>query len=172
MDPRLRLSTVPELPGLIAINTPTEPTQFHILDPSLNDSEARMMLVIPQLEGRDLDDLVFKHYLGEEWPRFGSYMHRLLASVPVLPQDKTETMTIGPKGYAEWSAVAQGNKSVHLVITTNNSWHLYDSTFKSLAKGKGNSQLVLPSGEGLAYLTLFGTPGQKITVSLRSDERK
>ena len=65
-----------------------------------------MMLIIPQLNGRDLDDLDIVERDGAEWVRFGSYMHQPLASVPVLPRGATDEVTIGPEGYAEWRAVA------------------------------------------------------------------
>src|SRR5207249_4037095 len=66
MDPRLRLAAVPNLDGLIAVRPPSDApapaaghidTRFHIVDASASDTVATMMLIIPQLNGRDLDDL-------------------------------------------------------------------------------------------------------------------
>lgn len=164
MDPRLRLTTIPEHEGLIAIRTPVDPDQFHILDPSQSDTVAKMMLIIPQLNGRDLDDLIFVNRNGEEWARLGNYMLRPLQSVPQLTHAKTETITIGPEGYAEWRALAPRVNPVQITITTTGSWRLYDATFKSLAYGKGNGVASLPAGSDPAYLTLFGIAGQNITV--------
>ena len=176
MDPRLRLATVPNLDGLIAVRPPTQgpappPTaghiDAHIVDASASDTVATMMLIIPQLNGRDLDDLDIVERDGAEWVRFGSYMHQPLASLPVPPRGATDVVTIGPEGYAEWRAVASDVTPVQVTITTTGAWHLYDPAFTTVANGKGSDVACLPAGNGLGYLTLFGHPGQTITVAVQ-----
>ena len=176
MDPRLRLATVPNLDGLIAVRPPSDvpapaaghnDTRLHIVDPSASDTVARMMLIIPQLNGRDLDDLEIVQRDGAEWARFGSYMHQPLAMVPVLPRGATDVVTIGPEGYAEWRAVASDVTPVQVTITTTGAWHFYDPAFTTVADGKGNAVTSLPAGSGLGHLTLFGNPGQTITVAVQ-----
>jgi len=175
MDPRLRLATVPNLEGLIAVRPPAEVQapaaagymEAHIADASGSDTVATMMLIIPQLNGRDLDDLDIVQRDGAEWTRFGSYMHRPLASVAVLPRGATKAVNIGPEGYAEWCAVASDATPVQITITTTGAWHLYDPEFKTVASGKGNAATSLPAGKGLGYLTLFGDAGQTITVAVQ-----
>lgn len=176
MDPRLRLAALPELDGLIAVRPPSDipappagqiDTRFHLVDPSASDTVATMMLIIPQLNGRDLDDLDIEERDGAEWVRFGSYMHQPLASVPVLPNSATDVVTIGPEGYAEWRAVASDASPVEITITTTGAWQLYDPTFTTVANGKGNAVASLPAGTGLGYVTLFGDPGQAITLSVQ-----
>jgi hypothetical protein len=174
MDPRLRLATVPNLEGLIAVRWHIDPappvpwyTDAHIVDASASDTVATMMLIIPQLNGRDLDDLDIVQRDGAEWTRFGSYVHQPLASVPVLPRGATKVVTIGPEGYAEWRAVASDVTPVQVTITTTGAWHLYDPAFTTVANGKGNAATFLPAGNGLGYLTLFGNPGQTITVAVQ-----
>src|SRR5436190_1467840 len=170
MDPRLRLATVPNVDGLIAVRPPAKPAEghidAHIVDSSASDTVATMMLIIPQLNGRDLDDLDIVERDGAEWSRFGSYMHQPLASVPVLPKGATDVVTIGPEGYAEWRAVASDVTPVQVTITTTGAWHLYDPAFTTVANGKGSDVAWLPAGNGLGYLTLFGDPGQIITVAV------
>ena len=174
MDPRLRLATVPNLEGLIAVRWHIDPappvpwyTDAHIVDASASDTVATMMLIIPQLNGRDLDDLDIVQRDGAEWTRFGSYMHQPLASVPVQPKGVKEVVTIGPEGYAEWRAVVSDATPVQITITTTGAWHLYDPAFTTVANGKGNAVTSLPAGNGLGYLTLFGDPGQTITVAVQ-----
>jgi CubicO group peptidase (beta-lactamase class C family) len=174
MDPRLRLATVPNLDGLIAVRWHAEVQapapgyiDAHIVDASASDTVAKMMLIIPQLNGRDLDDLDIVQRDGAEWVRFGSYMHQPLASVPVLPRGATEVVTIGHEGYAEWRAVASDVTPVQVTITTTGAWHLYDPVFTTVANGKGSAVASLPAGKGLGYLTLFGDPGQTITVAVQ-----
>ena len=169
MDPRLRLATVPNLEGLIAVRPPADPAlaaghiDAHIVDASASDTVATMMLIIPQLNGRDLDDLDIVQRDGAEWTRFGSYMHQPLSSVPMLPNGAKEVVTIGPAGYAEWRAVASDVAPVQVTITTTGAWHLYDPAFTTVANGKGSDVACLPAGNGLCYLTLFGDPGQTDT---------
>jgi hypothetical protein len=175
MDPRLRLATVPNLQGLVAVRPPADiqtPAaagymDAHIVDASGSDTVATMMLIIPQLNGRDLDDLDIVQRDGAEWTRFGSYMHKPLASVPMLSKGATELVTIGPEGYAEWRAIASDVTPMQVTITTTGAWHLYDPEFKTVANGKGNAATSLPAGKGLGYLTLFGDPKQTITVAVQ-----
>jgi CubicO group peptidase (beta-lactamase class C family) len=174
MDPRLRLATVPNLDGLIAVRPPAPAappaeghTEAHIVDASASDTVATMMLIIPQSNGRDLDDLDIVQRDGAEWTRFGSYIHQPLASVPVLPRGATEVATIGPESYAEWRAVASDVTPIQVTITTTGAWHLYDPAFTTAANGKGSAVTSLPAGKGLGYLTLFGDPGQTITVAVQ-----
>ncbi len=145
MDPRLRLAAVPNLDGLIAVRPPSDvpapaaghiDTRFHIVDASASDTVATMMLIIPQSNGRDLDDLDIVERDGAEWIRFGSYMHQPLASVPVLARGATDVVTIGPQGYAEWRAVASDVTPVQVTITTTGAWHLYDPAFTSRGERK------------------------------------
>jgi hypothetical protein len=166
MDPRLRLATVPELNGLIAVRPPAD-AGFHIVDPSTSDTVATMMLVIPQINGRDLDDLNIVARGGAEWARFGSYVHQPLAGVAVVPRGATGTVTIGPESYAEWRAVASDITPVRVVITTTGAWRIYDPAFKSLANGKGSGEASLPAGGGLGYVMLFGDPGQIISMAVQ-----
>ena len=174
MDPRLRLATVPNLEGLIAVRSPADAPppaagyiDAHIVDASASDTVATMMLIIPQTNGRDLDDLDIVQRDGAEWVRFGGYMHQPLASVPVLPRAATDVVTIGPEGYAEWRAVASDVTPVQVTITTTGAWHLYDPAFTTVANGKGSDVACLPAGNGLGYLTLFGDQGQTITVAVQ-----
>jgi CubicO group peptidase (beta-lactamase class C family) len=162
LDPRLRLATAPELTGLVAVRGPWDPG-FSIVDPSASDAVATMMLVVPQLAGRDLNDLDVVRQDGVEWMRFGSYVHRPLDAVPTLPSGATSTVTIGPDGYAEWRAVAT---PVEVDIDTTGAWRIYDSAFASVASGTGASRAVLSSVSGLAYIILFGDPAQTMTVTL------
>ena len=163
MDPRLRLAAIPELNGLIAVRPPAG--GFNIVDPSRSDTLAGMMLVIPQANGRDLDDLNIMVQDGEEWSRFGSYVFRPLATVAALPRGAATTVTIGPEGYAEWHAVASAATPVQITITTTGAWRLFDPAFAGLANGKGNGTATLPAGSGPGYLLLFGDPGQTATVT-------
>jgi hypothetical protein len=99
-------------------------------------------------------------------------MHTPLATVPVLPPGATSTVTIGPDGYAEWRAVATNSIPVGVDIATTGAWTIYDSAFtRSVADGKGNSQALLPAASGLAYIIVFGDPGETIAVTVSGERR-
>src|SRR4029453_15916700 len=142
-EPRLLLATLPNVDGLIAVRPPAKAAEghidAHIVDASASDTVATMMLIIPQLNGRDLDDLDIVQRDGTEWTRFGSYMHQPLSSVPMLPNGAKEVVTIGPAGYAEWRAVASDVAPVQVTITTNGAWHLYDPAFTTVGNGTGRA---------------------------------
>ena len=56
---------------------------------------------------------------------------------------------------------------VQVTTTPTGAWHLDDPGFTSLANGKGSAVTSLPAGNGLGYLTLYGNPGQTITVAVQ-----
>jgi hypothetical protein len=166
MDPRLRLATVPNLDGLIAVRPPADVPapaagyiHAYIVDASASDTVATMMLIIPQDVGRDLDDLDIVERDGAQWTRFGSYMHQPLASVPVLPRGATEVVTIGPEGYAEWRAVASDVTPVQVTITTTGAWHLYDPAFTTVANGKKSAVTSLACRERARLPDTLRRPG-------------
>jgi CubicO group peptidase (beta-lactamase class C family) len=166
LDPRLRLSAMPDLTGLVAIRAlvdtmpaPLPDRRLRLVDPS-SDTTAASMLILPQVNGRDLEELSFETRGAAEWARFGSYMHRPLATVPLLASGTTN-VTIGAEGYAEWRAIT---RPATLTIRGRGAWQLYDATFASIAHGTGNATTSLPAGDGLGYLTVFGVAGENVSV--------
>jgi CubicO group peptidase (beta-lactamase class C family) len=165
MNPRLSISTIPELSGLIVVRGCDSGS--YIVDPSSSDTVATMMLVIPQAMGRDLNDLNIVVRDGVEWTRFGSYLYEPINLATELNRGATTTVTIGSEGYAEWRSVATDATPVRLTITTTGAWRVFDPAFTSVADGKGSAETSLPTGNGLAYIILFGDPGQTITVTVQ-----
>jgi hypothetical protein len=166
MDPRLRLATAPDLRGLLAVRPPMD-AGWHVVDPSASDTLAKMMLVIPQLNGRDLDDLVIEPRAGAEWARWGGYLYRPLAQVPLLPRGSTTAVDIGPEGHAEWRALAIETQATEVAIATAGAWRLFGPDFRSVASGSGNGVASLAPGAGLGHVMLFGTPGQTVRLTVR-----
>ncbi|MBA2652465.1 MAG: beta-lactamase family protein [Tatlockia sp.] len=162
-DPRLVLKPLPS--NLIAVRAPAGST-FQVVDPSVSDDNAAMMLVIPQLNGRDLNNLDVLSVEKSEWLRFGSYLHQPLSVVQEIPLNESTTITIGPEGYAKWLSIAS-NTQTQISIDTESNWHFYDAEFKTLAYGKGKETKLIPAGKGSTYLTVFGEPGQKINLLVR-----
>jgi CubicO group peptidase (beta-lactamase class C family) len=164
-DPRFTLASVPELSGLV-MASPSLGISPQVLDPSTSDTVARMMLVIPGLMGRDLNDLDVVVKGGEEWVRWGDFLHRPAATLPVLPAGTTNSVVIGVEGYSEWRAVQAGAAPVTVSVSGTYAWRFYGPDFTPLASGAATGQATLPAGTGLGYLALFGTAGGSVTVSV------
>ncbi|NLT24250.1 MAG: beta-lactamase family protein [Syntrophorhabdus sp.] len=125
-----------------------------VVDPTLSDSRAGMVLVIPQLKGRDLNDLVIENRAGDEWLRLGSYLYRPRETVQKLARGET-TIVLGPDGNSEWRVIDRLNKAKTLTISPDRpdgSWRLYDARLKQLERGKGKKSLPLAGG---TYYLLF-----------------
>ncbi len=169
-DPRFGLMTLPGLPGVLFALPALPPInmgwQAQALDASASDQTAAMMLLIPGLQGTDINDLDVIVRGGEEWLRWGGYLHRPLETVPVLPADTTSSVAIGPEGFGEWRSVRRGAAQISFSISGARAWRLYDDSFQTLKSGGPTDQPVLPPGTGLAYLLLFGDAGGNIMVAV------
>jgi CubicO group peptidase (beta-lactamase class C family) len=162
--PRFGLTTSPELVGLV-IAYPPDGSPY-LLDPSLSDIKASMMLVLPGNFGRDMNDLDVVVKGGEEWVRWGDAMHRPLATVPLLPPGATTLVSIGPDGYAEWRAVKGGAAPLAVTVAGAVAWRFYSPDFQLLGSGGATGQVTMPAGEGLGHLMLFGAPGTSVGVTV------
>lgn len=163
---RFTLATIPELPGLVIAWPSGDPVAPIVLDPSSSDTTARMMLVIPGMNGRDLNDLDIVTRGGEEWLRWGDSLHRPMATVPVLAAGALTSVPIGAEGFAEWRTVQAGSVPVTVTLSGATAWRFYDPDFKLLASGAATGQATLPVGAGLGYLLLYGEAKAAIGVTL------
>ena len=156
--PRLRLDEIPELPGYVGVTT----MSTQLLDASQDGQRARMWMMIPLNNGRDLADLVIVNRAGEEWVRFGSCRYRPLEGVPVLEVGGT-TLTVEVASEALWLQVpARGT----LTLRNAASWLLYDGNFVLAAEGQGAATLALPGRGGKTWVMLYGARGDRIEVAV------
>ncbi|MDI9571433.1 MAG: serine hydrolase domain-containing protein [Pseudomonadota bacterium] len=162
-DPRFGLMTLADVPGSLFALTAIPPInmgwQAQAVDASASDQKAGMMLLIPGIQGTDIYDLDVLIRGGEEWLRWGGYLHRPLDKAPVLPASTVSSVAFGPEGYAEWVSIPLKGVSQTLSISGVSAWRLYDNGFKTLAAGGASGNPVLAPGAGLAYLMLFGGAG-------------
>ena len=155
-DPRFALATISDLPGYLF--TPN----MDIVDASVDDSLARMFLLIPQAGGRDLYDIAVIAKGNEEWLRQGSNLYRPLAGVPALARGSSN-VTIGSEGNNEWRALpATGS----VTVNGGSGWRLYNADFELIASGVGGGSAVLPGSGMVTYMMLFGPPGTTIGLNL------
>jgi hypothetical protein len=170
-DPRFRLMTLADAPGVLVAIPALPPMnmgwQAQVVDGSASDTTASMMLLIPGLQGTDLDDLDVVVRDGEEWLRWGGYLHRPLETVVALPAAAASTVVIGAEGFAEWRSIACGTGSAAVAITGASAWRLYDATFQPLGSGGDGGQAALPTDAGLVYLMLQGDAGGSVSVTVQ-----
>ena len=156
--PRLRLDGIPELPGYVGVTS----MSTQLLDASQDGQRARMWMMIPLNNGRDLADLVIVNRAGEEWVRFGSCLYRPLGGLPVLEAGGT-TLTVEVASEALWLQVpARGT----LTLRNAASWLLYDGNFVLAAEGQGAATLALPGRGGKTWVMLYGARGDRIEVAV------
>jgi len=129
-----------------------------VVNPFFSDDRAGMMLLIPQMNGRDLNDVVIENRDGGEWIRFGSYLFRPRETVVVL-SDGDNAVEIGAEGSAEWRVIdAAGTKSVAIApAAPDGRWKLYNNDLQRIESGEGAESLTLSGGR--YYLLLFSDAG-------------
>lgn len=157
MPPRFTLETITGLPGYLLATGIGPGSQIVAI--SGNDTVARMFLVIPALQGRDLNDVVIETRDGDEWVRYGSTLFRPEETVPDVAPG-TGTVTVGPEGLAQWRRMPIAGT---VTIAGASAWKLYDAGLALLATGSGNGTATTPAG---ALLLLYGEPGREITVTV------
>lgn len=126
---------------------------LQILNPRDSDTRASKTLLIPQIYGRDLDDVVMENRTDGEWLRIGSYLYRTLEAIPTLGAGST-VVDIGAEGLAEWRIIdATVPRTVDIdPSTAGGAWKIYNSDFQQTTAGDGAASLTLPSGY---YYLLF-----------------
>jgi CubicO group peptidase (beta-lactamase class C family) len=125
---------------------------IQVVNPFFSDSRAGMMLLIPQVMGRDMNDVVVENRGGREWIRYGSYLFLPLESVSAL-SSKSSAVKISAEGQAEWRLLSiTGRKKVTITPAAGGHWKIYDGSFKLIEAGKGTKIMKLSGG---TYYLLF-----------------
>lgn len=156
MLPRFTLEKIEGVPGYLLATGILNDSQ--IVATTGSDLVARMFLMIPGLNGRDLNDVVIETRDGEEWVRYGSTLFRPEETVPDIAV--AGTVTIGEEGLAEWRRVPTAGM---VTITGADAWKLFDAGLALLASGTGNGSPSAPAG---GYLLLYGSAGTEIAVKV------
>ena len=169
-DPRLKISSLPELPGYIDYEWDGG---LHTVRP-VDDSLAAMFLLIPGAMGRDLNDLVSETLGGAEYLRVGGPRFRIASSVPRLGAASKDTQAassrsilIGEAGLGEWSRIAAPSEGIRALSITNSTlWRLYDEGFNLIAYGTETGRADLPESTGEFWLVTYGKPGSMVDLAL------
>jgi CubicO group peptidase (beta-lactamase class C family) len=128
--------------------------ELQIVNPFFSDSRASMMLLIPQLNSRDINDVVIETRAGSEWIRYlGSYLYCPQETITTLSAGNN-AVEIGAEGLAEWRMlVAAGAKTVTITpAAAGGHWRIYSITFEQKETGAGAKSVTLSGG---TYYLLF-----------------
>jgi len=125
---------------------------LQVVNPLFSDSRAGMILLIPQMYGTELNDVVIETRAGEEWIRFGSYLYRPQETIQALSNG---TVSIGAEGLAEWRSLDATGITKTVTITpavAGGRWKIYNSKFEKIETGEGTKSVTLSGG---TYYLLF-----------------
>jgi len=153
--PTLTLDEVPGLTGYLWVEDPMAPAP---VDPRPSDDVASMFLVVPNAQGRDLNDLQVEQHSDGEWLRFGRSLYQPLASVEGLTTGRS-TVTIGPEGYTEWRTVDAAGTLTTLGV---GSWKVFQGDGALVGAGTADgADVAVPAGARVAF---FGVAGAALQV--------
>jgi len=175
IDPRLKISSPPELPGYIDYEWDGGLyTVRPVAGEDAQDSLAAMFLLIPGAMGRDLNDLVSETMGGAEYLRVGGSRFRAASSAPTLgaaskdrQPSSSRSIPIGEAGLGEWTRIAgrpEGSRAVSIANST--LWRLYDEGFTLIACGSEAGSADLPASTGEFWLVTYGKPGSAVEATL------
>jgi len=126
---------------------------FQVVNPFSGDFRAGMLLLLPQLMGTELNDVVVEKRGGEEWIRYGSYLFRPRETIRKLQAGKNK-VEIGTEGLSEWRRLSvAGKKTITITpVSSGGSWKIYDGRLKQIEAGEGTKRVTLSGGR---YYLLF-----------------
>ena len=150
------LHALPELPGFVITNA------GQVVDPSGDDTRARMCLKIPQVTGMQLNDVEIEVRGGEDWLRIGSVLYRPQATVPALAAG-SDSVVIGTEGNGEWRKLPVSGT---VTIAGTTSWIVFDADLAQVASGEGSGGASLRGKGNAAYLLVYGAAGASISVTI------
>jgi len=105
--------------------------EVQAVNPSFSNSTAGMMVLIPQIYGRDLDDVVMENHSDGEWIRLGSFLYRPQGTIPVLSAGGN-FVSIGSQGLAEWRTIDATGVTKRISIHPDARWGMYNSKFERI----------------------------------------
>lgn len=163
--PTLRLSAIPGLPGYVVINSPSSDTNNQLVDAAKSTDVAEMCLRIPVANGRDLNDLIIVPSVDGEWLKFGGYLFRPEASIPVLTTGAVN-LVVQARGQGSWLKVDTTEGAI-LKLTGATDWKLFDGKFSLTGSSNGvDAANSLAIERGQHFLLAYGHPGAVISVEL------
>lgn len=163
ISPEQRIVTVDELPGNLFVGGPDE---YLPVITNQGDDLARMDILIPIANGRDMSDLEIISRNGEEWLKCSGFLYRPLETVPGVQYGSGRQFTVQEEYLTEWMRLDEATVDADMVFTgpDNARWVVWDVDFNQVGQGWGPARVTLSSGDGPHYAALYGEPGQTMEL--------
>lgn len=163
--PTLLLSAIPGFPGYVVINSPSSDTNNQLVDAANSNDVGEMCLRIPVANGRDLNDLIIVPSVDGEWLKFGGYLFRPEASIPMLTTGAVN-LAVQARDQGSWLKVDTTEGAI-LKMTGATDWKLFDGKFSLIGSSNGvDAADSLEVEQGQYFLLAYGHPGTVISVAL------
>lgn len=146
VNPVIVPEEVPEVPGYIRADALDGGQAMKAVDAT----RAVMWMLLPEISGRDLRDLVAETIGGVEYLRFGAELYRRASSVPALQAGTSDAKPDSP-GLGVWRKLPS---SGFVSIRDASRWRIYDASFDAVASGPGDGAARWSVGDG-AWLVVY-----------------
>ncbi len=145
-------------------------TLTFILDASADDRQARTMIMIPTVWGRDICDLDVEDRQGEDWMRYCHYRFRPVETMPDLAPSASTTVTVPATDNAVWYRIPAALAGTKITVSgpAKGKWMTCDKDFKGIlsnitgttwpAKIDASAQYLVVIGEGQNSFSLTTAP--------------
>jgi hypothetical protein len=155
--PTVSVQAIPGLPGYAqvlgdAVTTP--------ISTGTSESVGTMPIVLPNMWGRDLNDVVFSSHDGQDWMQVGTSIMQPKDGIAALSPGPN-SVVFGSDGLVQWRSIANA-----LAVTTSGAsdWKVFDKDLLPIASGIGDATAAgVPAG---GYLALFAPKGTTVSVTL------
>lgn len=131
----------------------------------IDENNARTLIQIPGIYGRDLSDFSFYSTGGAEYLKSSGYLYLSEDAIKPLSTKTSFTCTINTKGYAHWYKIGKGssNKKIKVTLPKNSSFSVNNASgncaYNSLTSKSTNVGLPVNG-----YIVFVGSPNAKFTV--------
>ena len=154
--PAMAVGQMPELPGYIS--------SMRIVDAN----NAKSVIQIPGMAGRDLRDLEFVMVDGIEYAFMSDYKALIASAIPYIHHGPRSICTIQPDGLTRWYLVdpSLAGKTISVDVPENASFFVYDAATGVCVMNSyafGASEAVLPEN---AIVAFAGEAGARFVISL------
>ncbi|MFO7727840.1 MAG: serine hydrolase domain-containing protein [Desulfonatronovibrio sp.] len=164
ISPEQKLIAENDLPGNLFVG---EADEYLPVITNQGDNLARMDLLIPIANGRDMSDLEIISRDGEEWLRCSGFLYRPLETVPGVQYGSYRQVTVQEEYLTEWVRLEPAGIEANMVFNgpENARWIVWDADFNQAGRGWGPASIVLDDQNSPYYVALYAKPGQTLNLA-------
>ncbi len=155
------LTAEPELRGVLVANYSL------VFDATVDDRQARTMLLMPPMAGRDICDFNIENRQGEEWLRYCNYRFRPVDSIPVLDAATSVTATVPAEDTAVWYRIGTALSGAKLTVSgpAKGKWVVCDASFAGKPSNITGTTWPVQIDGTAKYLVLIGEGTNSFSIS-------